>query len=145
MPLHAIAYTSQARDGLQAADIDRILADATSFNRLAGVTGVLTFDGQRFLQYIEGPADGVGTVFQRITNAGSHTALRVLAREPIAVRHFPRWPMAAQSLAATTTDLIVGARWCEGFQSGSVGFALLLGAWTGRHGQLEPPAVMLGS
>lgn len=55
MPLRAIAYTSVAFEGIQASDIDRILAAATSFNKVAGVTGVLMFDGTRFLQYFEGP------------------------------------------------------------------------------------------
>ena len=50
MSLHAIAYASEARADLQTTDLDRLLADATAFNRVAGVTGVLMFDGSRFLQ-----------------------------------------------------------------------------------------------
>jgi len=144
MPLQGIAYTSIARDGLGPLDLDRLLADATAFNRVAGVTGVLMFDGHRFLQYIEGPGDGIASVFPRIENATGHLELLVLARGGLDRRHFPRWSMAAQQLEPTTSSLITDAHW-DGFGPASVGFALMLGAWTGRHGELEPPAVMLGS
>ena len=144
MPLHAFAYTSLVVNDLQAQDLDRFLADAAAFNRMAGVTGVLTFDGTRFVQCLEGPADGVASVHARIVNARSHRLLEVLARERTEARHFPRWALATQRVDPATTARIVGARW-EAFQPGSVGFALLRGVWTGRHGQLEPPAVMLGS
>ena len=50
MSLHAIAYVSQARPELAPQELDALLADATAFNRMAGVTGVLMFDGERFLQ-----------------------------------------------------------------------------------------------
>lgn len=144
MPLHAFAYTSLAAEDLQAQDIDRILAEGAAFNRRAGVTGVLTFDGLRFVQCIEGPADGVDAVQARIVNARSHVGLDVLARDCIETRHFPCWALAAQRIAPATSERIARARW-EGFQAGSVGFALLRGVWMGGQGQLEPPAVMLGS
>mgnify|MGYP000925322695 CR=1 FL=1 len=144
MPLHAFAYTSLAAEDLQAQDIDRILAEGAAFNRMAGVTGVLTFDGRRFVQCIEGPADGVDAVQARIVNARSHAQLEVLARERIAVRHFPRWALAAQRIEPAASTRIARARW-EGVQAGSVGFALLRGMWMGGQGQLEPPAVLLGS
>ena len=91
MSLHAIAYASEARADLQTTDLDRLLADATAFNRVAGVTGVLMFDGARFLQYLEGPEDGIDSVFQRILNARSHGQLKVLCRAPVVQRAFPRW------------------------------------------------------
>ena len=76
MSLHAIAYASEARADLQTTDLDRLLADATAFNRVAGVTGVLMFDGSRFLQYLEGPEDGIDSVYQRIVNARSYCRVR---------------------------------------------------------------------
>ena len=51
MPLHAVAYVSDAIEGIETSDIDQILQAAVGFNKVAGVTGVLMFDGQRFLQY----------------------------------------------------------------------------------------------
>lgn len=148
MALHAFAYVSTAREGLEVPDLDALLADATSFNRMAGVTGVLMFDGSRFLQYIEGPRDGVASVHARILNARRHGSISELASGDLQSRWFPRWTMANRMIDAATLDSIVTAPW-QGFDNApascSHGFALLLQAWTGGHGELEPAAVSLGS
>lgn len=151
MPLRAIAYTSVAFEGIQASDIDRILAAASSFNKMAGVTGVLMFDGTRFLQYVEGPEDGVNSVYQRVVNARSHVCLRELARGAVPTRHFPRWTMASAAVEPELLTRMIERDW-DGFNAaapvgaqGRVGFARLLDLWTGVSGELEPAAVMLGS
>ncbi|MBA0434260.1 BLUF domain-containing protein [Stenotrophomonas maltophilia] len=144
MSLHAIAYASEARADLQTTDLDRLLADATAFNRVAGVTGVLMFDGTRFLQYLEGPEDGIDSVFQRIVNARSHGQVKMLCRAPVLQRAFPRWSMGTRRIEADLLAQIVEAAW-PGFLLGSGGFERLLHAWTGADGELEPAAVALGS
>lgn len=151
MPLRAIAYTSVAFEGIEASDIDRILAAATSFNKVAGVTGVLMFDGTRFLQYFEGPEDGVDSVYQRVLNARSHLFLRELARGSVHARCFPRWTMASAAIEPQVLTGMIDTPW-DAFNPtapadgpGRVGFARLLDLWTGVSGELEPAAVMLGS
>lgn len=127
MSLHAIAYASEARADLRTTDLDRLLADATAFNRVAGVTGVLMFDGSRFLQYLEGPEDGIDSVFQRIFNARSHAQMRLLCRAPVVQRAFPRWSMGTRRIDADLLTQIVDAAW-PGFLLGSGGFERLLQA-----------------
>lgn len=148
MPLCAVAYVSRAREDLAATEMDRLLADSTTFNRVAGVTGVLMFDGEHFLQYIEGPADGLESVYARILNAKRHCGLRELAAGPLSARWFPRWTMANRRVEPAVLAGIVDAPW-QGFDVGGGmpghGFALLLRAWMGGHGELEPAAVSLGS
>ena len=148
MALHAFAYVSMAREGLEVPDLDALLADATTFNRMAGVTGVLMFDGIRFLQYIEGPRDGVESVHARILNARRHGSVSELAAGGLQARWFPRWTMANRMIEPAALDSIVAAPW-RGFDNAAVssgeGFALLLQAWTGGDGELEPAAVCLGS
>ncbi|MFB3130618.1 MAG: BLUF domain-containing protein, partial [Lysobacteraceae bacterium] len=60
MPIRAVAYVSEAGPavagdpfGLGSGKLDDLVDDAARFNRSAGVTGVLLFDGSRFLQYME--------------------------------------------------------------------------------------------
>jgi len=148
MALHAFAYVSTASEGLEVPDLDALLADATTFNRMAGVTGVLMFDGRRFLQYIEGPRDGVASVHARILNARRHGSITELAAGGLQARWFPRWTMANRMIEPGALASIVAAPW-HGFgddpQWPGHGFALLLRAWTGGHGELEPAAVSLGS
>ena len=93
MPLLAFAYASQATEGLPADKIEQLSRDAASFNALAGVTGLLLFDGARFLQYLEGPDDGIETVYSRIRFATSHCDLVELARGRVSKRRFPYWSM----------------------------------------------------
>lgn len=144
MPLHAIVYSSRAHDDLAPTDLDALLHDATAFNRVAGVTGVLMFDGHCFLQCIEGPRDGVDSVFARIRNARSHQSVQVLARAALPQRLFPRWSMASRHIDTATTAHLCQADWHTEEGDGQ-GWALLQAAWTGSHGELEPAAVCLGS
>lgn len=93
MPLRAIAYVSEASAGLSSSMLDTLVEDATRFNSLAGVTGVLLFDGQRFLQYFEGPEDGVAAVHERVRQARSHGEITELSRGWVPQRYFPYWGM----------------------------------------------------
>jgi len=91
MPIRAVAYISEAGPavagdplGLRSGKLDDLVDDAARFNRNAGVTGVLLFDGARFLQYMEGP---------RVLGATSHTGLIELQRGRVGNRRLPFWPM----------------------------------------------------
>lgn len=95
MPLRAIAYVSKVLPDLSAERLHVLVEDAARFNKLAGVTGVLLHDGDRFLQYIEGPPDGIDSVYERILQAGSHIDIVELARGRLGQRQFPYWSMRA--------------------------------------------------
>ena len=88
MPIRAVAYVSEALD-LDAREIDQIVTNAAAFNLQAGVTGVLLFDGIRFLQYIEGPEDGLGIALQRVYGATSHENVIELNRGRVGRLQFP--------------------------------------------------------
>lgn len=100
MPIRAVAYVSEAAPavagdplGLGSVKLDELVDDAARFNRDAGVTGVLLFDGARFLQYMEGPEDGLSVAYSRVRSAASHTGLIELQRGRVGNRRLPFWPM----------------------------------------------------
>ena len=100
MPIRAVAYISEAGPavagdplGLRSGKLDDLVDDAARFNRNAGVTGVLLFDGARFLQYMEGPEDGLNVAYSRVLGATSHTGLIELQRGRVGNRRLPFWPM----------------------------------------------------
>ncbi|MCI1048161.1 MULTISPECIES: BLUF domain-containing protein [unclassified Stenotrophomonas] len=100
MPIRAVAYISEAGPavagdplGLRCGKLDDLVDDAARFNRNAGVTGVLLFDGARFLQYMEGPEDGLNVAYSRVLGAASHTGLIELQRGRVGNRRLPFWPM----------------------------------------------------
>lgn len=100
MPIKAVVYVSEAgpaiaghRYGLGSSKLDELIYDAVRFNRDAGVSGVLLYDGARFLQYFEGPEDGVAVAYSRIMAATSHSGLIELQRASIGARRVSFWPM----------------------------------------------------
>ncbi|MBD8698189.1 BLUF domain-containing protein, partial [Stenotrophomonas sp. CFBP 13718] len=66
MPIHAVVYASHVAAELPAERLDALVQDAARFNVIAGVTGLLLFDGERFLQYLEGPDDGLRAAYGRV-------------------------------------------------------------------------------
>lgn len=107
MPLHAIAYASQAVPDLSKSQLNGLVERAAARNLTEEVTGLLLFDGARFLQYIEGPEEGLNAVYARILNARSHTDLIELARGRIGRRRLPYWSM--QRIDVAETDLKAAA------------------------------------
>ncbi|MBH1863688.1 BLUF domain-containing protein [Stenotrophomonas maltophilia] len=93
MPIRAVVYASQVAEGLSIDRLKALVADAARFNKLAGVTGVLLHDGTRFVQYFEGPEDGVASVYERVLQSASHTDVVELARGRVSTRQFPYWSM----------------------------------------------------
>lgn len=100
MPIRAVVYVSGAGEeiagdklGLSNGKLDQIVDDAARFNRNAGVTGVLLFDGDRFLQYLEGPEDGLSVAYSRVLGASSHNGIVELQRGRVGQRRLPFWPM----------------------------------------------------
>lgn len=117
MPIRAVVYVSSAsqdhygdEQGLRR-KLDQVVDDAARFNRKAGVTGVLLFDGERFLQYLEGPEDGLSVAYSRVIGASSHTGLIELQRGRVGQRRLPFWPM--KWIPAEPEDLrrLVRADW----------------------------------
>ncbi|CAM0124439.1 MULTISPECIES: BLUF domain-containing protein [Stenotrophomonas] len=111
MPLRAIAYISRALPELSSQRLQALVEDAARFNKMAGVTGVLLHDGNRFLQYIEGPPDGIDSVYERILQAGSHIDIIELARGRLGQRQFPYWSMRALPVEAALLRQLSSSDW----------------------------------
>lgn len=93
MSLRAIAYTSELSPDRSPDHVDTLVREAAAFNQSADISGVLLFDGSRFLQYIEGPDAALDAAYARIRGATSHHSLMELGRARIGRRHFPYWTM----------------------------------------------------
>ncbi|MGV6485760.1 BLUF domain-containing protein [Stenotrophomonas indicatrix] len=95
-----------------------IIDDAARFNRDAGVMGVLLFDGERFLQYLEGPEDGLSVAYSRVLGASSHTALVELQRGRVGNRRMPFWPMRWLPVQAHELAQMAKGDWTSFIQRG---------------------------
>lgn len=112
-PIYALAYASRSSSNLDNSDLEEILVDASAQNRMADVTGVLLYDGATFLQYLEGPEEGVASVFDRIKQSKRHADIRVLTSGEVPERYFWNWSMACQHADASMIQKIEAARWSE--------------------------------
>lgn len=124
--LRAVAYRSVAVPGLDPARLDRIVRGAQRFNRLAGVTGAMLFDGTRFLQYVEGPNDGIEGAIGRIRASGDHSRLHVMGDATIHARQFPAWDMSCLMRPNTVLDRLFVASWGGPEDTGDAAGGLLL-------------------
>lgn len=71
-------YVSRMAPDCDSTVVKDIVAVARRHNPAHGITGALMFDGERFSQLIEGPAEAIHELMQRITQDPRHTDLRVL-------------------------------------------------------------------
>jgi len=86
-------YASQLADDAGTAMVPAILAQVRRGNADRGITGVLVFDGQSFVQYLEGPALAVQALMSRIADDPRHTALRVLHQGALQRRRCMRYEL----------------------------------------------------
>jgi hypothetical protein len=93
--LHQLSYISTARPTLILTDVEQILQTSRCRNAQDGVTGLLIFDGKRFLQVLEGPVDAVETAFARIAVDPRHRALVKLSSRHVEHREFGDWSMGS--------------------------------------------------
>ncbi|HEL3174461.1 TPA: BLUF domain-containing protein [Stenotrophomonas maltophilia] len=93
MPFRAVGYMSQAKQPWDREELDSLVQRAAAFNLRAEVTGVLLFDGVSFLQYLEGPEDGVGKAYGRILSSNFHSEIVELGRGTVGQRLLPHWSM----------------------------------------------------
>ncbi len=92
--MHQLTYISTATREISPADIDGILAAARRNNQRAGISGLLLYDGRRFLQALEGEEAQIRTTFERIERDDRHRAIVMLSNRAIATRQFGAWSMA---------------------------------------------------
>lgn len=125
MPIRAVVYVSAAGEGiagdklgLSSGKLDQIVDDAAWFNRTAGVTGVLLFDGERFLQYLEGPEDGLSVAYSRVLGASSHNGIVELQRGRVGQRRLPFWPMKWLPVEPSELKRLARADWTRFNQRG---------------------------
>lgn len=92
-----LLYISSTRPaGLTDADLTDILKASRWNNSRQDITGLLFFNGRRFLQALEGPAPQVTSIFERIQADHRHRGVVVLSSKTVASREFGSWAMASR-------------------------------------------------
>lgn len=91
--MSCLLYLSQACDPFTDSELATLELQAASANQQLMVTGYLFYANDRFVQYIEGPADTLAELYERIRNDSRHTILHVIHGAHGSQRRFPHWSM----------------------------------------------------
>lgn len=103
--LFQLIYISTARGEVSTADCNALLTTARLRNRRNEISGLLMFNGKRFLQVLEGEETQVRTVFGRIKNNPRHIGIVVLTEKQVEAREFGAWAMAFDDGSASDVTL----------------------------------------
>lgn len=109
--LFQYAYTSCIRPEISLTRVNEIVQVSRRNNHLAGITGILVFDGWRFFQYMEGPEETVRHLVGELRLDPRHDNYVELLSSPFSgPRRFQKWSMgysvsADESLLMTFTHL----------------------------------------
>ena len=95
-----LTYISTATKEMDPGQMNGILAASRRNNGIAGVTGLLLYDGKRFLQALEGEPAEVRSTYARIKDDPRHRAIVLLSSNEVDKRSFGNWEMAAHRVAA---------------------------------------------
>lgn len=92
--LYRLVYVSKVHAN-KSIDMEKILRSALDFNKKNHVTGALWFDGEYFIQLLEGTVETLNHIFEhRIATASSHIDITLVCLKPCQQRVFSDWSMA---------------------------------------------------
>ena len=91
--MRRIIYCSQATSDVSPAELGALLELSRSNNQAAGLSGMLLYSSQSFLQVLEGQEEQLQTTYARILTDDRHTRLRMLLNAEVAAPMFPDWTM----------------------------------------------------
>lgn len=88
-----LTYQSRASAPPSEAELNDLVARARQRNQSFGVTGMLLYENGRFLQTLEGPPEGLGTVWRSIQQDERHKDIEVLTEHFVEARLFSDWDL----------------------------------------------------
>ena len=102
-----LLYASRPAAPINAVLTDAILRQARNNNAKLGITGLLCFAGDVFVQVIEGGRDSVSELFAAIVRDPRHSHVRLLGFEEVGERRFMSWMMGEVDLATANPTLLM--------------------------------------
>jgi len=92
-PIACLTYQSRASRPPSDTDLDEIITHARARNRKHGVTGMLLYEDGRYLQTLEGPPEGLDTIWSSIRQDERHRDIEVLTEHLVTGRLFSGWDL----------------------------------------------------
>jgi len=102
-----LLYASRAAAPLSASIQESILEQSRANNPRIGVTGILCYSDDLFIQVLEGGRDEVCELYNTIARDKRHVNVRILSYEEIRERRFGGWTMGQVNLAKVNPALLL--------------------------------------
>jgi hypothetical protein len=106
MLVHCL-YASRSVEPLAAPLIESILDQSKRNNIERGITGILCYTNDLFIQVLEGGRDEVCELFTGIARDARHKDVCILVYEEIAERRFSNWTMGQVDIAKVNPGLLL--------------------------------------
>ena len=102
-----LMYASRAAETVRPEALNAILKKSTHNNPSVGITGVLCFSGEIFLQVLEGGRSQVSRLYNRIAQDPRHTEVVLLSYDEIEERSFAGWAMGQVNMTRLNPALLL--------------------------------------
>lgn len=102
-----LLYASRAAKPHGAKTVAAILAECQRNNPGRGITGVLCYSDEIYLQVLEGGRDAVCETFNTIVRDARHESVRLLSFEEISERRFAGWSMGQVNIDKINSSLLL--------------------------------------
>ncbi|MFO0010082.1 MAG: BLUF domain-containing protein [Betaproteobacteria bacterium] len=102
-----LLYASRLADGAGAEVVEAIVSQSRENNPANGITGVLCYAGDEFMQVREGGRAPVNALYNRIARDERHRQVMLLHYEEITERRFGGWTMGQVNLARINPSVLL--------------------------------------
>ena len=133
--IYQVVYTSHATRKFSQEMLAALLEHSRHYNAVHDITGVLMHHDSFFAQCLEGPADKVTALLERIARDERHYHYAVVFEQTSAARAFPNWYMGCTAISDSEALNLSTAHWEKLEQTSpelnpaSPGFVLLRSLW----------------
>jgi hypothetical protein len=94
-----LLYASRAAQAVTQATVDSIMQQSREHNPAQGITGLLCYGGDVYMQVLEGGRGPVNALYNRIVSDARHQQVMLLHYEEVGERRFAGWTMGQVNLA----------------------------------------------
>lgn len=88
-----VVYVSRATQDFSEDELLDILRDSRPRNEEHGITGMLLYGSQNFIQVLEGESDSVDRLYENILADERHKDCKLIDYSEVQQRSFPKWSM----------------------------------------------------
>jgi hypothetical protein len=154
MSIYQLVYASRPQTPFDGLRLAALMYRARDHNAQAGISGVLLYSGEMFVQCLEGDREAVEALMRKIEADPRHgDIVRLYACEVDCERHFRNWSMGCARIDGFQGLQLMRAQWerevtsLAGALAPSPGFLLMKSIWDmyKDHGVLDEEAVPEGA